>query len=72
MSDDIQEQDPQESKPRKRGGKSVKNTSKNPRAIGGNVVAPGDSVTLSARELKDEKLMAKIKHCCKLGVLDMG
>lgn len=48
------------------------NTSKNTHRIKGQDVKVGDTYTLSGADLDDKRLMAKIDHAVKLGVLSRG
>ena len=50
----------------------VMNIGKNPRRIGGTVVAVGKSYTLTEQDLQNETLLLKIDHAISLGVLSHG
>ena len=51
---------------------TVTNIGKNPRRIGGTVVAVGESYTLTEQDLDNETLLLKIDHAIRLGVLSHG
>ena len=49
--------------------RTITNTSKNPRRIGGVTVPVGGTYDLTDHDLADESLMSKIEHSVKMGVL---
>jgi len=53
-------------------GDDLVNTSGRPQRLGRDILAPGESLTIEKRHLVDQRLLPRIRHALRLGMLSHG